>query len=92
MIDIAKARAQAEELRLMYAHPLIRKIGHGAADLLRELAAEPERVPLTDEQGIALANSVSPGNDNTWIRDPDQCVLRIVRATEVAHGITGDAK
>ena len=55
-------------------------------------SAEPVRVPLTDEQGIALANAVSSPNDATWIRDPDQCVLRIVRATEVAHGITGDAK
>ena len=43
-VDITKARAQAEELRLLYAHPLIRKIGHAAADTIDALLNEVERL------------------------------------------------
>lgn len=54
-----------------------------AANLLRELAAEPERVPLTSERAIEI------------VYDEYGCErhgIDLVRAVERAHGITGDAK
>ena len=51
--------------------------------ILRELAAEPERVPLTSERAIEI------------VYDEYGCErhgIDLVRAVERAHGITGDAK
>ena len=58
-----------------------------AANLLRELAAEPEpeRVPLTDERIDAIRFGI-PTKAVTQ-RDHE-----LARAVERAHGITGDAK
>ena len=53
------------------------------ASFLRELAAEPERVPLTSERAIEI------------VYDEYGCErhgIDLVRAVERAHGITGDAK
>ena len=61
-----------------------------AVALLRELAAEPERVPLTDEQVAVLVSAFYSDADHAEMMfeaDLEKC-----RAVERAHGITGDAK
>lgn len=56
-----------------------------AADLLRELAAEPERVPLTQEQIDAITSVVDwkHGGGDDW-------ATPFCRAVEHAHGIGGN--
>ena len=61
-----------------------------AVALLRELAAEPVRVPMTDDAATNLVQQCVSSSPR-----PIGMVefgLVVLRQTEAAHGITGDAK
>ncbi len=61
---------------------------------IREVLAQPEREPLTDEEIYSMCRNEGDEHSTCFIfnKDGTWSVLTLARAIEAAHGITGENK
>lgn len=86
---------RARALRLAQSLKNRQECEDDAADLLYELLAERERVPLTEERALELAETFNEAYDDSWVSPPDvpdRIIVAFIRAVERAHGIVGGGK